>query len=64
MAKQSTNDNSSYFELDVMRGAFHRWVDEDSVPEDQWRPRATKLVRIVTGDEYVDPNIVEWIIRK
>ncbi|MDX8437653.1 hypothetical protein RFN25_30070 [Mesorhizobium abyssinicae] len=22
-----------------MREAFKRWVDEDKVPEDQWRPR-------------------------
>ncbi|TGT36788.1 hypothetical protein EN812_31575 [Mesorhizobium sp. M4B.F.Ca.ET.169.01.1.1] len=64
MPKQPTNDNASYFEFDVMREAFNRWVDEDKVPEDQWRPRATKLVRIVTGDDYVDPNVVEWIIRK
>ncbi|MDG4874186.1 hypothetical protein P9273_03615 [Mesorhizobium sp. WSM4935] len=64
MGDEPTNDNNSYFEYDVMRGAFQRWVDEDKVPEDQWRPRATKLVRIVTGDDYVDPNIVEWIIKK
>ena len=62
MPKQPLNDNASYFEFEVMRGAFQRWVVEDKVPEDQWRPRATKLVRIVTGDEYVDPNIVEWMI--
>ncbi|TPI22452.1 hypothetical protein FJW07_03000 [Mesorhizobium sp. B3-1-9] len=64
MVKKQSNDNGSYFEFDVMREAFKRWVDEDKVPEDQWRPRATKLVRIVTGDDYVDPNIVEWIMRK
>ncbi|MET3522202.1 hypothetical protein [Mesorhizobium abyssinicae] len=64
MPKQPINDNASYFEFDVMREAFNRWVDEDKVPENQWRPRATKLVRIVTGDDYVDPNVVGWIIRK
>ena len=47
-----------------VRAAFQRWVDEDKAPEDQWRSRATKLVRIMTGDDYVDPSIVEWIIRK
>ena len=47
-----------------MRAACQRWVDEDKAPEDQCRPRATKLVRIMTGDDYVDPSIVEWIIRK
>ncbi|CDX57741.1 hypothetical protein MPL3365_280014 [Mesorhizobium plurifarium] len=63
MVKKQSNDNRSYFEFDVMREAFKRWVEEDKVPEDQWRPRATKLVRIVTGDDYVDPNMVEWIVR-
>ena len=47
-----------------MRAAFQRWVDEDKAPEDQCRPRATKLVRIMTGDNYVDPSIVEWIIAR
>ena len=64
MTKQPSNDNGTYFEFDVMRAAFQRWVDEDKAPEDQWRPRATKLVRIMTGDDYVNPNMVEWIIRK
>lgn len=64
MAKQPSNDNGTYFEFDVMRAAFQRWVDEDKAPEDQWRPRAAKLVRIMTGDDYVDHSIVEWIIRK
>jgi hypothetical protein len=64
MVKKQSNDNGSYLEFDVMREAFKRWVDEDKVPEEQWRPRATKLVRIVTGDDYVDPNLVEWIMRK
>lgn len=63
MVKRQFDDNGSYFESDVLREAFKRWVVEDKVPEDQWRPRATKLVRIVTGSEYVDPNMVEWIIR-
>ena len=64
MAKQPSNRNGSYCEFDVMPAAFQRWVDEDNAPEDQWRPRATKLVRIMTGDDYVDPNMVEWITRK
>lgn len=64
MVKKQFNDNRSSFEFDVMREAFKRWVDEDKVPEDQWRPRVRKLVRIMTGDDYVDPNMVEWIIRK
>jgi len=62
--RKPSNDNASYFDFAVMRKAFNRWTVEDKVPEDQWRPRATKLVRIVTGDEYVDPNLVEWIIHK
>ncbi|MBZ9863379.1 hypothetical protein [Mesorhizobium sp. CA12] len=64
MVKKQSNENGSCFEFDVMREAFTRWVDEDEIPEDQWRPRATKLVRIMTGDDYVDPNVVEWIMRK
>ncbi|WP_036258686.1 hypothetical protein [Mesorhizobium sp. WSM3224] len=62
--RNPSNDNTPYFEFEAMREAFNRWVVEDKVPEDQWRPRATNLVRIVTGDEYVDPNLVEWIIHK
>ncbi|RAZ90400.1 hypothetical protein DPM33_12800 [Mesorhizobium hawassense] len=64
MTKKQSKDQIPAFELDVMRTAFRRWVVEDNVPEDQWRPRARKLVRIMTGDDYVDPNKVEWIIRK
>lgn len=71
MPKQPTNDNASYFQFDVMREAFNRWVDEDKVPEDQWRPRATKLVRIVqamttstptwsNGSYAKSPGAVRW----
>lgn len=64
MAKTPSRESVSAFECDVIRQAFLRWVAEDNVPEEEWRPRAAKLVHIMTGNETVDPNMLDWIVRK
>ena len=53
----------SAYDCDVLRGAFHKLVVEESVPEDRWRELASQLVRDLTGKS-VDLDLLEWIVRK
>jgi len=54
----------SAFDCDVLRSAFKKSVFEDGIPEDQWREYAAQMVRDFTGNETVDPDLVEWIVRR
>lgn len=54
----------SAFDRDVLRSAFKNSVYEDGIPEDQWREYAAQMIRDFTGTETVDPDLVEWIVRR
>ncbi|RWD23049.1 hypothetical protein [Mesorhizobium sp.] len=64
MAKAHTRDSISAFECDVIRQAFLRWVAEDNPPEEHRRPAVKHIVRIMSGNETVDPDMLDWIVRK
>ncbi|MBA1143058.1 hypothetical protein [Mesorhizobium neociceri] len=54
----------SAFDCDVLRSAFKNSVFEDNIPEDEWREYAAQMIRDLTGIETVDPDLVEWIVRR
>jgi hypothetical protein len=54
----------SSFDCDILRTAFVRSVIEDNVPEHKWRELAADFIRDLTGSEDVDPDLLEWIVRK
>ncbi|PTE09945.1 hypothetical protein [Mesorhizobium helmanticense] len=54
----------SAFDCDVLRSAFKNSVFEDNIPEDEWREYAAQMIRDLTGVETVDPDLVEWIVRR
>lgn len=54
----------SAFDCDILRSAFIKSVIEDNVPEDRWRALAVDFIRDLTGSDDVDPDLLEWIVRK
>ncbi|RWC49357.1 hypothetical protein [Mesorhizobium sp.] len=54
----------SSFDSDILRSAFIKSVIEDNVPEDRWRTLAADFIRDLTGSDDVDPDLLEWIVRK
>jgi hypothetical protein len=54
----------SAFDRDILRGAFMKSVIEKNIPEDQWRAEATLLISNFTDSDDIDPELLEWIVRK
>ena len=54
----------SAFECDFLHSAFVKSLVEERIPEDQWRAYATLLIADLTGNDDVDPEFLEWIVRK
>ncbi|MDX8437587.1 hypothetical protein RFN25_29710 [Mesorhizobium abyssinicae] len=59
-----SRDEVSALYGDILRSAFHSAIIEEKIPESQWRQFAEQMVRDFTGTDAVDPDFVEWIIRK
>lgn len=64
MAQTHLRHSVSAFDCDVIREAFKAWVLEEHIPEHKWRDSAAQMVRSMTGREGVDPDMLEWIVRK
>jgi hypothetical protein len=54
----------SAFDCDIIRSAFIKSVVEDQIPEDKWRAHAALLISYYIGRDEVDPDLLEWIVRK
>jgi hypothetical protein len=54
----------SSFDCDVLRSAFITAVINENIPEDKWRALAASLIGDFTGSEDVDPELLDWIVRK
>jgi hypothetical protein len=54
----------SSFDCDVLRSAFIKAVINENIPEDKWRALAASLISDFTGSEDVDPELLDWIVRK
>ena len=54
----------SAFDCDILRGAFTKSVIEKHIPEDKWRAEAALLISAFTDSDDIDPELLEWIVRK
>ncbi|MGX7877333.1 hypothetical protein ACVDG5_036155 [Mesorhizobium sp. ORM6] len=54
----------SAFDCDIIRSAFVKAVIEANVPEDRWRDLAASLISDLTDNDEVDPELLEWLVRK
>lgn len=51
-------------DADIIRSAFLKEIHESKAPESQWRKMAMQLVQSYTGQREVDPDMLDWIIRR
>src|SRR4051812_43814923 len=58
------SDFISSFDCDVLRSAFIKLVIADRIPDDLWRSVGAQLISDFTGSDDVDPDLLEWIVRK
>lgn len=63
MAQTHLCESVSAFDCDVIRKAFKAWVIEDHIPEHRWGDSAALMVRSMTGQDEVDPGMLERIVR-
>jgi hypothetical protein len=54
----------SAFDCDVLRSAFKKSVIEEKIPEERWREHAALLIRTYKGSDDVDPELLDWMVRK
>lgn len=55
----------SALDIDILRSAFRKAIIEENIQEDRWRDYAAKMVRDFTGSsDTVDPDLLDWIVRK
>ena len=54
----------SAFDCDIIRSAFIKSVLEQNIPDDQWRAKATLLITEFMGSADIEPELLEWIVRK
>ncbi|RWF62652.1 hypothetical protein [Mesorhizobium sp.] len=53
----------SALDADVIRTTFLKEVHESKVPESEWQDLARRLVEAYTGQQDVDPKLLEWIVQ-
>lgn len=54
----------SAIDAEIIKSAFHKEVRAKELPESRWREFATELIQTYTGIKFVDPDMLEWIMRK
>ena len=54
----------SAFDSDILRNAFKKSVRECNVPEVEWRALAATMAGDLTGRKQIEPDVLDWIIRK
>lgn len=54
----------SAFDCEILRSALRRAITEGEIPESQSREYAAQMIRDFTGDDEVDPDLLEWIVRE
>jgi hypothetical protein len=64
MAEDHSDLRISAFECDILRTAFKKSVIEGSIPEYRWQSHAMLLVHELTDREHVEPEVLDWIVRK
>jgi hypothetical protein len=64
MAQDHSGKRVTALDCEILRGAFRRSVVESRIAEREWRMHARVLARELTEIDEIDPEIVEWIVRK
>ncbi|MBM2715707.1 hypothetical protein JQK88_31825 [Mesorhizobium caraganae] len=54
----------SAFDCDILRSAIQRAIIEGEILEKQSREHAAQMIRDFTGDDQVDLDMLDWIVRK
>ena len=55
----------SAYDCEIVRSAFKKSVIEESIPEHRWREHAALLIRDYVGtSDDIDPELLDWIVRK
>jgi hypothetical protein len=54
----------SALESDILRGAFQKAIIEENIPQARWEEFASLMIRELTGVAMVDPDLLDWIVRK
>jgi len=64
MAEDHSGKGVTAFDCEILRGAFRKLVVENRITEREWRMHARVLARELTELDEIDPDIVEWIVRR
>ncbi|QND55913.1 MULTISPECIES: hypothetical protein [Mesorhizobium] len=64
MAEDHSGKRVTAFDCEILRGAFRKLVVENRITEREWRMHARVLARELTELDEIDPDIVEWIVRR
>ena len=64
MAEDHSAGRITAFDCEILRNAFRKSVVERRVAEREWRMHATALARELTELDEIDPEILDWIVRK
>ncbi|RVD45293.1 hypothetical protein EN858_05810 [Mesorhizobium sp. M4B.F.Ca.ET.215.01.1.1] len=51
------------FDADIIRTTFLKEVHESKLPKSEWQNLARRLVEAYTGQQEVDPQLVDWIVQ-
>lgn len=54
----------SALESDILRSAFQKAIIEENIPKARWEEFASRMIRELTGVAMVDPDLLDWIVRK
>ncbi|MBE1710670.1 MULTISPECIES: hypothetical protein [Mesorhizobium] len=64
MAEDHSDKKVTALDCEILRGAFRKSVVEHRVAEREWRMHARVLARELTELDEIDPDILDWIVRK
>ncbi|TRC72530.1 hypothetical protein FJV83_27570 [Mesorhizobium sp. WSM4307] len=64
MAEVHSDSRVTALDCEILRGAFRKSVAENRIAEREWRMHAKLLARELTGLDDIDPDILDWIVRK
>ena len=54
----------SAVDAEILKSVFRNEIRDNKTPESEWRALATKLIQSYSGSQSVDPNLLEWIVRR
>ena len=64
MAQDHSDKQITALDCEILRGAFRKSVVENRIAEREWRMHARVLARELTELDEIDPDILDWIVRR